>query len=84
MASARFIARLIEDESLRMEFFGESVMQTDTVDGLRVTFASGDVVHLRPSGNAPELRCYAEAENLPRAMHLVDTFLARAKAAIVG
>jgi len=33
----------------------------DTTDGLRVTFANGDIVHLRPSGNAPELRCYAEA-----------------------
>jgi phosphomannomutase len=31
------------------------------IDGLRMTFASGDVVHLRPSGNAPELRCYTEA-----------------------
>lgn len=84
MASARFIARLMEDESLRMEFFGESVMETNTLDGLRVTFVSGDVVHLRPSGNAPELRCYAEAGNLSRAMYLVDTFLARAKAAIRG
>jgi phosphomannomutase len=24
-------------------------------------FANGTIVHLRPSGNAPELRCYAEA-----------------------
>ena len=33
----------------------------DQTDGLRVTFSNGDIVHLRPSGNAPELRCYAEA-----------------------
>ena len=34
----------------------------DDTDGLRITFASGEIVHLRPSGNAPELRCYTEAE----------------------
>lgn len=33
----------------------------ETKDGLRMTFAGGDVLHLRQSGNAPELRCYAEA-----------------------
>jgi len=43
----------------------------DTTDGLRMTFASGDIVHLRPSGNAPELRCYAEAGIDARAQALV-------------
>ena len=33
----------------------------DLTDGLRVSFRSGVILHLRPSGNAPELRCYAEA-----------------------
>jgi phosphomannomutase len=33
----------------------------DLTDGLRVTFANDTVIHLRPSGNAPEFRCYAEA-----------------------
>ena len=32
----------------------------DWTDGMRMTFASGGVVHIRPSGNAPELRCYTE------------------------
>ncbi|HVI73717.1 MAG TPA: hypothetical protein VM683_01920, partial [Anaeromyxobacteraceae bacterium] len=40
------------------------------VDGLRVTLAGGDIVHLRPSGNAPELRCYAEADTPARAVEL--------------
>ncbi len=40
--------------------FGD-VADIDSTDGLRVTFDSGDVLHLRPSGNAPELRCYNEA-----------------------
>lgn len=42
----------------------------DATDGLRLTFANGDVVHLRPSGNAPELRCYAEAGTQERAQEL--------------
>jgi len=48
----------------------------DTTDGLRVTAANGDVVHLRPSGNAPELRCYSEAGSASGARALVDNVLA--------
>lgn len=43
----------------------------DMTDGMRFTFASDEIVHLRPSGNAPELRCYAEAESDARAVALV-------------
>jgi phosphomannomutase len=32
------------------------------IDGLRVTLADDRVIHLRPSGNAPEMRCYVEAK----------------------
>jgi phosphomannomutase len=35
----------------------------DQTDGLRMTFQDGRIVHLRPSGNAPECRLYAEAES---------------------
>jgi phosphomannomutase len=42
----------------------------DTMDGVRVTFASGEVAHLRPSGNAPELRCYNEAASEARALEM--------------
>jgi phosphomannomutase len=34
----------------------------DETDGLRMSFASGAVIHFRPSGNAPELRCYTETD----------------------
>lgn len=47
----------------------------DMTDGLRITLADGEVVHLRPSGNAPELRCYAEAETPQRAAALVRSTL---------
>jgi phosphomannomutase len=46
--------------------FGE-VDQINTTDGLRISFSSGNIVHLRPSGNAPELRCYTESDELQTA-----------------
>lgn len=53
---------------------GEVVL-VDEVDGFRVTFSNGDIVHLRPSGNAPELRCYAEAETQTQAQTLCKNCL---------
>ena len=53
------------------------VTTIDQTDGLRVTFANHDIVHLRPSGNAPELRCYAESGTVEAAKVLCDDCLAR-------
>lgn len=44
------------------------------LDGVRVGFANEDVAHVRPSGNAPELRIYALADSPERA----DAIVARA------
>ncbi len=44
-----------------------SVMSTDQTDGLRITFSDDTIIHIRPSGNAPELRCYSEADSEERA-----------------
>ncbi|MGI2012747.1 phosphomannomutase [Shewanella oncorhynchi] len=52
------------------------VLSIDTTDGLRMTLSNGDVVHLRPSGNAPELRCYAESKSVEAAQLLVEIVLA--------
>ena len=43
------------------------VVGLDATDGLRATFSNEEVIHLRPSGNAPELRCYTEAACTARA-----------------
>lgn len=53
------------------------VAEFDLRDGLRVTFENGDIVHLRASGNAPELRCYAEASSAEAAKLLCDKCLLR-------
>ncbi len=44
---------------------------TDQTDGLRITATDGQVVHLRPSGNAPELRLYTESDSPARATALL-------------
>ena len=48
------------------------VISIDNTDGLRINFDSGEIIHLRPSGNAPELRCYDEADTEERAVELND------------
>ena len=63
-----------------LSFTGSTQSKVDSTDGLRVTMASGDIVHLRPSGNAPEFRCYVEADTQARA----DALLADALQAIAA
>jgi phosphomannomutase len=46
--------------------FGE-VRWVNWLDGVQAGFASGDIAHLRPSGNAPELRLYAFSDTQRRA-----------------
>ncbi len=53
-----------------MKIFGE-IQNINTTDGLRLTFASGNIVHLRPSGNAPEFRCYTESKSPQQARELL-------------
>lgn len=48
----------------------------DTTDGARMTLSDGAILHLRPSGNAPELRVYAEAATVPAAQALCAAALA--------
>ncbi|AWB66762.1 phosphomannomutase [Saccharobesus litoralis] len=56
--------------------FGEiQIKNINSTDGLRMTLSDGNIVHLRPSGNAPELRCYAEANDVITAQNLVNKTL---------
>jgi phosphomannomutase len=48
-----------------------SVLRSDTTDGLRLFFDNGDIAHIRPSGNAPQLRIYAVASTDARANEIV-------------
>lgn len=63
----------IRDRAAAEELFGAcfgAVAAIDTTDGVRLAFANGEIAHLRPSGNAPELRAYTEADSLERAWEM--------------
>lgn len=47
------------------------------IDGLRVTLADRRIIHFRPSGNAPEMRCYVEAQTEHAASQLLEAGLSR-------
>ncbi len=47
----------------------------DQTDGLRIFLDNTEIIHFRPSGNAPELRCYAEAAGQKRANFLASECL---------
>lgn len=50
---------------------------TNQTDGVRLTLADESVIHLRPSGNAPELRCYVEATSPELATKLLRQVLGK-------
>jgi len=43
------------------------ITRLNYIDGVRAVFSNGDVAHVRPSGNADELRIYAVADTQERA-----------------
>ena len=61
-AAPKLLARFFTPEM----GFG-TIARVDYTDGIRVLFDNGDVAHVRPSGNADELRIYAVADTQIRA-----------------
>jgi phosphomannomutase len=77
LLSQQIISKLtrgdVEEQKVAIQSYFKMAGQPkmiDTTDGLRITFDSNDIVHLRPSGNAPELRCYTESDSQQRAEEL--------------
>lgn len=68
------IIRSLEQDvtSLEEALMIGSVISKNVLDGLRLTFENKDIVHFRPSGNAPELRCYVES-NTPKHANMLLT-----------
>jgi phosphomannomutase len=48
-----------------------SVVRLNYTDGVRIWFDNGDIAHIRPSGNAPQLRIYAVSDFAQRADDIV-------------
>jgi phosphomannomutase len=59
--------REILGEIFRSDLGFTSIGKLNVLDGVRVTFSNGEVAHIRPSGNADELRIYAVADSPQRA-----------------
>lgn len=83
--SARFLSRLSEDSAARAAFLshlGGQEAGVDRTDGLRITLQDRRVVHLRPSGNAPEFRLYVEAATIAAAKDILETGLSLLQTAL--
>ncbi|HET7912520.1 MAG TPA: phosphomannomutase [Pseudolabrys sp.] len=50
----------------------DAIVRINVLDGVRVYFHNGDVAHVRPSGNAPQLRIYANSDSQARADRIVE------------
>lgn len=71
--SRAFLQRLGEDRAFAEAFFApHGIASLSTIDGLQFRTLSGDMVHFRASGNAPELRCYVEGSTAEVARGLLD------------
>ncbi|TIL79497.1 MAG: phosphomannomutase, partial [Mesorhizobium sp.] len=80
-SSSRLMDRLANFDVLQQFLapFG-TVAEVDETDGLRARMRTDEIIHLRPSGNAPELRCYSEASTESRATAIVASVLNSAQA----
>lgn len=77
--SKALLAELTADDGRRAAFFAPfgAIARLDLTDGLRALMSSGAIIHLRPSGNAPEMRCYVEAGSAEEARELSEAAMAR-------
>lgn len=77
--SGELMRRLLNEPGFASRFLVGLPVVSDrnSVDGLRLAFKDGSVLHFRPSGNAPEMRCYCEAHTQPAAQELLAEGLNR-------
>lgn len=76
--AARLIERLATRAGAEKFVAGlGTVSAVDTIDGVRIVFDDGATIHFRASGNAPEMRCYAQAASRERAEALLSAGLKR-------
>jgi phosphomannomutase len=73
-SSSVLLQQLQSNPTRRAEFISTlgEFRGSDMTDGCKMTLDGQRTIHLRPSGNAPELRIYVEAPSLPEATMLMD------------
>jgi len=69
----------VSDESLIKSLMptAEFVKETNLLDGVRAIFSTGDKVHIRLSGNAPELLCYIDSDSPIKAADICSYVITR-------
>lgn len=71
--SQAFLTRLGSDQDYASALFApHGIAGLSQIDGLQFRTTSGDMVHFRASGNAPELRCYVEGSTPEAAQELLE------------
>ena len=66
-----------ESKAILSSFFSsalgfDEIVRLNVLDGVRIYFRNRDIVHIRPSGNAPQLRIYAVSDSQTRADEIVS------------
>ena len=80
--SHALLDRLARPEPAAAYFAAQGkIVRTASIDGLQVFLDSGTMIHYRASGNAPELRCYVEADTAGLAASALRWGLDAARAA---
>lgn len=85
--SAALVMRLTDSARARAAFLtplGQTETALDLTDGVRIRLRGDAVVHIRPSGNAPELRLYVEARDPAAADALLQKARARLRAEVAA
>lgn len=81
--SRAFLERLQTDGAYAAEVFApHEIADVNAIDGLQFHLKSGETVHFRASGNAPELRSYVEAGTEARARELLAWSMAALEKAV--
>lgn len=73
-----YLRGLPSNASTFLRGIGE-VESVSDIDGLRIRLRDSRTIHFRPSGNAPEMRCYVEAATESAALDLLNAGMTRLK-----
>ena len=76
--SKQLITRIRHNPNILIDLFKENLggyLTVDNTDGVRIIIINRDILHIRASGNAPEIRCYAESCTEQKAKEYVNILI---------
>jgi phosphomannomutase len=85
------ITQSLEFDSIKQDEFlcevyadkAAKIISINKTDGLRMSISNNDTIHIRPSGNAPELRVYIETSTMDKSEGLVEAVVTALKKCFV-